>query len=94
MAEVEKPLAHFFEHKTGRDAGYYSQSSGTMDLVGSVLASALINDCEPVQTAVEHGIPPLTAASGLVALIEEGYLMKGTLELNITQPKTSTIIPE
>lgn len=83
MIESPVPLAKIFKHKDGMSASYYSQPQKTQDEVASVLISAIINNMEPVKTAVDHGIPQLTASTGLIALISEGVLTKSTLDLNL-----------
>ncbi len=94
MAETLPPYAEDFPVKSGSRASYYNQSPSRRDIVDSVLVTAAANHMEPVSIALESGIPSLTAATGLIVLISEGVLTKGTLEVNYTDSASNIEAPQ
>lgn len=83
MENDRKPngLKIVFEHKIGEGAGYKSLEHAKQNVVIEILIAAALNGFSPVSAAIEQGIPQLTAATGLVSLIEDGILEKGSLNL-------------
>ncbi len=85
MENDRKPngLEFTYEHKTGEGAGYKSLGEGRQNEVAEILIASTLNGLSPVPATVEQGIPQLTAATGLISLIEDGILKQSSLALNV-----------
>ncbi len=83
MEKVQDPsgLTFKYEYSKGLSAGYATLGESKQNEVAEILIAATLNGLSPVPTAMEHGIPQLTAATGIVSLVNEGLLKSGTLEL-------------
>jgi len=91
---MERPRNNVLEfnylHTSGPGAGFSSISNPEkQNEVCELLITGSINNYNPVKVATEAGIPQLTAATGLLYLINEGILEHKTLKLQV-QPSNPT----
>jgi hypothetical protein len=86
--EVNPALECVYENEIGPNAGFSLLSKSQKNEIEELLIAATFNyfpGKDPVTVVSEHGIPRLSAATGLVSLINEGVLERGTLKLQIQE---------